>query len=291
MLADGQFALDGYVFGTARDEAIVLESGFDAGAGEVRDQDHPHPADDRMLFGRDLRTPGVFVFTIGCKRPRGARDVARELGRVWRGDAVRRTPGAVQELAWSLNGQERLVYGRGRRFVVEQGDRIDHDWVVVNADFQLASDAAYGTGENTITLGLVSTALGESGVVLPAVLPWETQLGAQDRKGIVTVATDQPTPFSVTVTGPLAGQASGIRLWSTGWSLGIDTPLEPGDVLTVDTGFGVAALNGGPTGALTRGTKLRARLLPGPQEVTFAANDPTATVTATVRWRDTYNIA
>ena len=208
MLADGQFALDGYVFGTARDEAIVLESGFDAGAGDVRDQDHPHPADDRMLFGRDLRTPGVFAFTIGCKRPRGARDVARELGRVWRGDAVRRTPGAVQELAWSLNGQERLVYGRGRRFVVEQGDRIDHDWVVVNADFQLASDAAYGTDENTITLGLVSTALGESGVVLPAVLPWETQLGAQDRKGIVTVATDQPTPFSVTVTGPLAGQAS-----------------------------------------------------------------------------------
>lgn len=290
-LADGQFSLDGYVFGTARDEAVVLASGFEHGAGEVRDQDHPHPWADRVLFGRDLRTPGVMSFTIGCRRDGDGRGVARELGRVWRGDRVRSVPGATQELAWCVAGAERVVYGRGRRYVVEQGELIDHDWVVVHADFQLASDAAYGTTEHVLTLGLVTTALGEAGVVLPAVLPWETRLSPQDRKGIVTVGTDTPAPFRVEVTGPVAGQASGVRVWSLGWSLGLDAPLGPGDVLAVDTATGMCTLNGGPAGALSRGTQLRARLQPGAQEVTFAASDPTATVTAVIRWRDTYVLA
>ena len=285
-LSEGQFAIDGYVFGSATDEAVVLTNGWEQGSYEVRDQDVPSPTSDQVLFGRDRITPGSWRFTIACRRDGDALGVARSLARKWRGDAVRATPGARQTLAFCQNGRTWLVYGRGRQFDIEAEEVTDHDFKVVNCVFRLADQLVYSGSESSATLGLVSTAIGTTGLVLPAVLPWETLLAPQERRGIVTINTDLATPFSVTIYGPTAGQANNFKVWSADWSIGLDAVLGSGDRIDIDTRTGRMTRNRAPFGLSTPGTNLRAVLSPGPQELVFTANDPTNTASAVVRWRE-----
>lgn len=285
-LSDGQFSIDGYVFGGPGDEAVVLTDGWDKGEHDVRSQDVPSPIGDSMLFGRDRLTPGVWRFTIACRKDGDVNAVVRRLAAAWRGDKVRATPGARQTLELRQNGTTWRVYGRGRRFVVEPDEVTDRDFRVVNCDFQLADTLIYSGTENYIDLDLITTGSAEAGLVLPAVLPWETVQSSTVRRGIVTITTDVETPFIATFKGPVAGQATGYTLYSTGWKVALNVTLGPGDVITLDTSTGRLSKNGAPFGLSAPGSRLRARLQPGGQELVFTANDPTASATATVRWRD-----
>lgn len=285
-LLEGQFAIDDFVFGSASDEVVVLSGGgWDQGSVDVRDQDQPAPLGDTLFMGRDRLTPPTWKFSLACRRDGDVMGLVRSLARAWRPDNVRMVPGARQKLSYRQNGVQRFVYGRGRLFDPEPQDVTDHDFRVVSCTFRLSDVLAYGT-EHSVLLGLVSTAIGETGLVLPSVLPWETLTSPQERRGIVTVATDTATPFTVRITGPIAGQATDFKLWSTGWTLALKTELLPGQVIEIDTSTGRITRNGAPFGLSAPGSNLRARLQYGAQELVFTANDPTNTVTAEVTWRD-----
>lgn len=287
VLAEEQWSLDGYVFGSRNDEVMLLEDGLDTGEADYRDQDAPHPGNDTILFGRDLRTPPSWTFTLGALSREG--DVYGVLGRfgaAWSGDRVRSTPGAVCELAYRRNGQTRVVYGRPRAYTVETPTRLQHTFRIVTAQFQLSDARSYAGAWTEVQLGTVHTTT-STGIVFPVVFPVIFGSSPGERAGWVDVASAVETPFTVTITGPSTGVASGFRVASTGWVLDLPLTLRPGQELTVDTATSVVSVDGVPISTgIGRASNLSARIRPGSQEVTFTANDPSATVTATIRWRE-----
>lgn len=287
-LAEGQFALDGYVFGARSDTVFLLESGLDMGSAEIRNQDQPHPSADAVLFGRDLTTPPAWTFSLGViVGPGGDLYAAIDgFAAAWSGWAKRSTPGAVSELVYRRNGVTRVVYGRPRAWNIETPKVLQHRVRVLTAQFQLADSRAYSSTLSEVVLGTVHTST-SSGVVFPVVFPTFFGSSPQERAGWVTVTSPVPTPFTVTVTGPSTGVASGFRVESAGWVLDMPVTITPGQTLTVNTASGIVAVNGSPISTgVGRASNLGALLQPGTQEVQFTANDPSATVTATVRWRE-----
>lgn len=290
-LLEGQFALDGYVFGARTDPVFLLESGLDVGGADMRVQDQPHPFTDQMMFGRDVTTPPVWTFSLGAISGEGDGDgsvygVIDGFAAAWGAWGKRGTPGAVCELAYRRAGVTRVVYGRPRQWAIETPKRLQHRLRVLTAQFQLADSRVYSADWSEMVLGTVHTST-SSGVVFPVVFPTFFGSAPQSRAGWVTVTSPVPAPFTVTITPPVVGSASGFKVWSSGWEIELPVTLVPGRTLTVDTGTGVVALNGTPASTgVGRASNLAARLQPGAQEVQFTANDPSATVTATIRWRE-----
>lgn len=286
-LLEGQFDLDGYVFGARSDPVFLLESGLDLGAPDVRDQDAPHPSQDMLMFGRDLLTPQEWTFSLGVRDDAG--DVYRvldEFATAWGAWTRRGAPGAQCLLTYRRAGRTRCVYGRPRQWQIETPRVLTHDFRIVTARFQLSDVRAYAAEVSEMVLGTVHTSTA-SGVVFPVVLPQTFGSAPQARAGWVDVTSPAPVPFTVGITGPAAGVASGFRVASTGWEIELPATIHPGQTLTVDTRTGVTAINGTPVAtAIGRASDLGARLMPGPQEVQFEADDPSASVQAYIRWRE-----
>lgn len=288
-LAEGQYDLDGYVFGSTADEVVLLESGVETGQLGVRAQDVEAPLGDGLMFGRDFFTPPVWTFTFGARHASSVDEVVGRLASAWRADHARTTPGARSVLHYKRAGVTRVVYGRPRRFAVEAPQVYQTDFRIVTADFQLADSLTYEAAESTLLLSLVRASVA-TGLEFPVVFPVTFGSQASTRAGVVTVAGSVRSPFTVRVDGPATGSASGFRVESLhptdSWVLDLPVTLNHGQWVEVDTATGVVVLNGTPTQvALGRGTNLSARLAPGAQELVFTATDPSLTVSALVSWR------
>lgn len=286
-MIEGQFELDGYQFGSPTDDVVILTQGWDYGSYTVRDQDVPAPQGDHVFFGRDYHAPGVWTFTFGVRNqadPTNVYPVLARLAEVWR--SSRLNPGQVSTLRYRRNGESRRVFGRPRNFAVEKDDVMDHEFKLVTATFQLMDANTYSDELKSVTLDLVSTSH-EEGLIFPAETPWEFVSDGFVRKGMVTIAGNAPTPFKVTVRGPLDGRATNFRLSSTtGWVMNFQTYLSPRGNIVVDTTRGMVTRNGATFGSIKGRTDYLARLQPGAQEIIFEANDPTYTSTATIEWRE-----
>lgn len=287
-LAEGQFSLDGYVFGTPADDVVILEKGLDHAELSYRTQDTPHPLADETLFGRDIITPPTWTFTLGARNDVNLDTTLETLTTLWRADAIRSTPGARMALTYCLNGRERVVYGRPRNFAVDQGVTADNNFKVVTAQFTLAEIVSYGATERTASLSQVTTTPG-TGLVLPKALPWDLTSTYATRAGLITMGSAVPAPFEVDIYGPTIGTATDIRVWSADWLLHFGVTISPGDTFTYRTVNGTATLNGNSVAPNLRGSSTaRARISPGSAEVVLTSSDTSNTVTGTVRWRDVY---
>ena len=286
-LLEGQWDLDGYKFGARTDPVILLESGLDTGSPAVRDQDNEHPSQDMLMFGRDLLSPPSWTFTLGARHPAGdVYTVLDEFATAWGAWTQRGVPGAQCLLSYRRGGRTRCVYGRPRTWQIETPTVLQHEFRVLTAQFQLSDVRSYSDTVSELVLGTVHTST-SSGVVFPTVLPAFFGSSPQARAGQLTVTSPVPVPFTIGITGPTIGVASGFRVASTGWEIELPATIHPGQTLTVDTRTGVTAINGtAVTTAIGRASDLGARLMPGPQEVQFTANDPSASVQAYVRWRE-----
>lgn len=282
-MMERQFDLDGYEFGRWANGVEVLASGLDTGTTDVRTQDAPHPSGDGLFFGRDFLTPPTWTFQLIVKGD----DVMPALWRLaaaWRADQVRSRPGARSRLTYRLNGRERVVYGRPRRFAVEPDVAWQPGLKLVTCEFALADARSYGP-ERELLLDLVEVNP-TSGLTFPSVMPWRFTATETTRAGVVVVDAAVGSPFAVHIRGPVAGSAHSFAVWSSGWRFELDTWLGPLGNIVIDTGTGVATRNSQVFGAASIRTDWRAELQPGPQEVQFRAEDPTASATATIRWRD-----
>ena len=286
-MLEGEFILDGYSFGTAAHNVVILEDGFDTGAVSPRAQDAE--LRDYTLFGRDYYTAPTWAFTLGISHDDDADAIMADLARVWRNPAVRLTPGVTSTLQFKRNGREYRVYGRPRRFAMVPDAVADPNWQMVDADFRVDGALMYADEEQMANLSL-GEQIEDAGVILPETKPW--LLGGTTASGtaIANVQTLDPAPFVATITA-VGGPLSQFSLEGDGWALDFGMTLEAGQSLTVDTRAMTALLSGSSVaGALSRRSSLAARLWAGSSTLAFTGIDPTGTATATVTWRSTYPI-
>lgn len=286
-MLEGEFILDGYAFGTAAHDVVILEDGFDTGAISPRAQDAE--SRDSILFGRDHHTPPTWAFTLGISHDDDADAIMADLARVWRNPVVRLTPGVTSTLRFNRNGRAYRVYGRPRRFAMVPDAVADPHWQMVDADFRVEGTQMYADELQEVTLNL-GEQIEDSGVILPETKPW--LLGGTTASGtaIANVQTLDPAPFVATITAN-AGPLAQFTLEGEGWALDFGMTLEAGQALTVDTRAMTALVSGSSVaGALSRRSSLAARLWAGSSTLAFTGIDATASATATVSWHSTYPI-
>lgn len=289
-VGEAQFRLGDYVFGSIRDEVVVLKGGFDTGEAGLRTQDAQPDYSDQTLMGRDHYATREWVLTLGVRR-----DPRDDLGDVWAAidrftaawcpDEVRLVPGARQALEYVRAGQQRLVYGRGRSVTVAPQEVWDHDFALVTAVFTLADPTVYEGGlEREVTLRFGSPARGYW--VLPLLLPWQPYTALTDRPGMLETGS-APVAFVVEFVGDGSQETGGMALVGDGWRVALRDPLEPGQRVLVDTQTHAAYVDGVRGQPLTADSTLAAKLPAGRTEVSLLMDSPTG-ATATVRWRPGY---
>ncbi|MFG3715806.1 hypothetical protein [Micromonospora sp. NPDC047730] len=271
------------------DLPIVNMSAPDLGDAEVRDDDEDRPREDGRAFGQDFRGGRSITFELGVfgDDEAEARATLAGLAQAWRGDAVRRTPGAVAELRMRHAGRERIVYGRPRRFASNETE-IGEGVALVVADFAATDDLFYGPAEHTRDVGLVPPLGGGLTGTLAAPL---TTTATSDRSAGVTVGGALAAWPVLTIRGPVTNpvvEVVGL------WRLELRTTLAHDSTVTIDPRPWARSvlLNGGGSlaGALTRTSPRLAAMAipPGAYEVAFRGTDATGTSSVRFAWRETF---
>lgn len=289
-MRDGEFELDGYRFGCGHPVGLLGPSGWDTGVREVRSQDVDRPGAHGALFGRDYDSAPEWTFTFRTRNRdhEVAWDTIDEFRTAWQAS---QGVGELSVLKYGLPGRVRKVYGRPRRFALDddaasQGITIGR--IAGLATFQLSDPRSFGadpgnTGEVTLTLVPEST----GGLIAPLVSPLTTTRRGGVRAGVVHNTGDAPSPVSVTFYGPVANP----KIYGVGWEIGITGNLAYDEQITVDAlGMTVRRQDGANVGGrLTRATRLnKAALQPGAQEIWFTGADATGTARAVVSWAAAY---
>jgi hypothetical protein len=287
-LNEGEFELDGFGFGGGDHSVVIPPSGFDPGSATVRDQDSVNPLGDNLRMGRDTKTPPVWAFDLMTNEysAADALDSLDELAGIWQADSVRSTPGALSVLRYRLGGRTRRVYGRARRFAPIVQTNLWGGVTAAVADFQLAENRYYEDELNTVSVSIVPATTGGLAGVLKA--PLSTLAGGA-RQGVIQVGGRAPTPFTVTIRGPITNP------WvaGPGWKIQLNTTLAYDQSVTINTRPGVTSVKrqdgASLAGSLTRTSRLTTALLkPGPAEITFGGTDATGTATCSLSWRNAH---
>jgi len=280
---NAEFEIDGYRFGCSHPVDVL---GWDLGAREVRVQDTPRPGAPGLMLGRDFDDPPEWTFTFRARNDQSAEvafDEIETFRRVWQAS---QGVGEVSALRYGLPGRERVVFGRPRRWsldddAIRQGIHIGR--LAGLATFQLSDVRSFSDVVSEVSLGLVPESSG--GLVFPLVFPVTTTVTGGVRAGFVENLGSAPAPVTVTFKGPVKNP----RIYTDEWEIGITGNLAYDETVTVDA-LALSVVNQAGAnvgGRLTRGTRLRdAALVPGQSEIRFTGGDSTGTARATVSWRD-----
>jgi hypothetical protein len=284
-LDDFQWELGDVVFGL--DQPIAHEADSDPGSYSWRTQTVSNPGGDGRSFGVDLIDPGTWNFRLytDCEDDREALAELAKIAKVWRGDAVRRTSGAVMALRYALGGRTRVVYGRPRRFSAPLDNRMTSGLIMITSDFELASELYFDDVENSIEVGTLPPSTG--GFESDFETPLATEESDATQPYAFTVDGELPTPGIFEFKGPaedpwlLIDDSTLIKLRGT---IAYDT------TITVDARPWVMSAyrhdGAGVAGMLSRETILPRLLLePGLHTAAYGGNDASGTSRATVRWR------
>lgn len=277
-----------YTFGTGACEVFNLTAP-DLGDVALRVADADNPRTDGVSFGTDFRGGRTITFDLGV---RGATEVevrrsVEALAEVWRADVVRSTPGAMAEMRMRYRGEERVAFGRPRRFapILKEAKA---GFSSVTADFAAADDVFYSATEHDVEVALVPAPGG--GLEAPLASPLTTT-SSSDRSVGLTVSGALPTWPVITVEGPITNpEVEVVGLWRMAFNLS----LAYDEVLTVDTRPWARTItrNGASVaGAITpRSARLStASLPPGSYELALRGSSPSGTPVAHFRWRDAYS--
>lgn len=241
VLEDGQYEVDGFVFGAGTPYVVTL---FDDDGLTVRPSEVDNEYDDGVRFGVDLFDSLVCTLEAVVETAGGVPswDAVRAWRKAWRGDTVRRTPGAVTTLRRKVPGMDtRKVYGRPRKFTPVMSRRSGVGLVPVVADFKAADDRWYADEATVEVLSILPASTGGivtapgGGIVSPI-----TTAAATERPGIVTnvgdvdawpVVTFRAGPGAALLNPSLEYVVDG----ATVWRVEFDASLAAGRTVTVDT--------------------------------------------------------
>ncbi|MEU3455578.1 hypothetical protein ABZ671_18555 [Micromonospora sp. NPDC006766] len=265
----------------------------DVGAVELRTDDADVPRGDGRRFGNDYRGGQTITFdllVLGADEAQ-ARDREAELRRVWRGDAIRTTPGAVAELRANLGGRQRVAYGRPRRFA-PAGKDTQHGVSRVVCDFAAVDDLWYDPVQEQVTVALVPPPSG--GLTAPLTTPLTT-VPAGAGPGAIVVGGSLPVWPVITLRAATGTLTNPVVQVTSLWTLALTATVLPGQSITVDTRpwrRTVLRQDGASfAGALTPRTGVRladAKVPPGTWEVVLRGQDVSGTATMKFAWQKTY---
>lgn len=269
-----------------RDLTLVV-SEFIPGSLELRNQDEDSPLGDYRIFGTDRRTPPVWGWSIWTNTytPEDSLGWLDLITQIW-DNPVRRTPGGVIPLRYTLAGRTRRVYGRPRRFTAVP-DRLNMGRIHITADFALAEDAYYDEDEQSITVPMAAEWAASTGIILPATVPWRFTTGVAPRTSTITVGGTKATWLQVTIAGPVSYpwvQIGEMRFPLNGSVAAGQTIVLSGRSWDA----GVLRSDGAwVPGMLDPRSRLAALLVePDDYSVTYGGTDNTGTSRCTVSWRN-----
>ena len=280
-LVHGEYALGGYRFGTGHP---VYPSEQHRPGIEWRDQDTVSPTSDRILFGRDYRTPKPIQFELtitGDTPAETAENVAR-LAAAWEYHRTQWEPGAETTLAFNKHGRILRYYGRPRTLDLPDSDSWMLETVKGKAEFLPSEPVAYEDAARSLTLTLTPGEAG--GLIFPITFPWGTTNPGQ-RQGIINDAGGIIPTRHVTVA--IKGPVTNPTVKGPGWAITLNTTLAYDETVTLDARRSTALRQDGASMAGVIGRRFRFDTLqipPGASEITFTGTDQSGTSSATVTW-------
>src|SRR5690606_26893370 len=202
----------------------------DLGESSPETQDNPYPYADGTQVGRDYRPGRTIAFEIGVNRFSNTEglDAHGSLARAWRGDSIRKNPGAVATLHAMHGGRERVVFGRPRRYAPVLMDN-ESGYSGVTCDFQCSDDLWYDAAETNVSIGLYAPTSG--GITAPITGPI-TRSGAVRVAGGLQAGGLVDGWRVVAIEG--APETPGVELVGL-WSREVTTALAFGQCGAIDT--------------------------------------------------------
>jgi hypothetical protein len=294
LISDYQFCADvdpqvPFGFGTP-----LNVTAFNPGTGAIRHQDQPGGMDDSIVFGRDLRTPPTWqwsMFTdLDTIDVAGALAQVDTLAQVWDND-VRLTPGGTVAMRYTVAGRTRKVYGRPRRWTPVP-DQIQRGKIHITCDFQLAEyETYYDDEEESIpSIPIAPTVVTGTYFTFPLQFPLVMASSPTVYTEQAVLTGSQRTWVTPRFHGPV--QNPWVQIGDQRYGLQGSIPSgqtvrisgRPWEIGIFNETTGVwGGLNLDPRSRLTQ-----LRLLPGTYPITYGGYDPTGTSTCSVAWNRAY---
>ena len=276
-----------YTFGLG-DLPVFNRTTPDLGDIEVRGADANRARGDGITFGTDFLGNRTIGFDLGVRgdSETAVRDAMAALSVAWRADVIRQAPGVTAEMRMRYRGEERVVFGRPRRFApILREAKVGYASAV--ADFVCSDDRFYSQTVNAEVVGIVP-ALG-GGLLAPLGSPLTTN-EQTDRSKDFTIHGELPAWPVIEIRGPIVNPKFAI---TSRWHIEVNVNLAEGDTLVIDTQpwARTITVNGSSwAGFVTRAsTRLsNAALPPGSYEFSLAGVSGTGTAIAIIRWRDAF---
>ena len=287
-LADGQFEIDGYVFGGVWDGLKIDKVDFPDMSWDTQDFDNMF--DVGMLMGQDRLRSGEITFELRTDTYSidDAKGVVNSFAHKWLKSGSR-SPRDISILRYRIGNRTMRVYGRGRKF--KHG--LD-GWSLGGASpvlctFQMQTPFFFADDFRSQRLTYMPEVTG--GLIHPLKDPL-TAKGTQAtsvNSALEDVGGDAPTPIVIRFYGPTASAV----MKGDGWSVAYNAPIPAGGWVQIDTRFGYATCydNAGRivNGNLGWSTNLtKARVAPPTELLYYTGVDPTNTSYATVTWWPAY---
>ncbi|MCX4911797.1 hypothetical protein [Streptomyces sp. NBC_00878] len=289
-LEDGQHQLGSVLIGRGTSVRIATIEGL--GQPSVRSQDVEPPGEDGLWIGADYYSGRTLRIDAGISQSgnqAGALDTLAALQADADSAGVRGSGGLTMSLRLKFPGRPtRVVRGRLRKLEPDVTKSI-HGWIPLDIEFQGQDHLYYADEPDTtsIPLGILS----HGGFTAPIVPPF-TIAGdpfAVGRPSFLSVAGTAPTWPLLRVNGPCANPS--ITHVESGVSITVQTTLADGEWVEIDTrpGWRTVLRNNGGGAPMTPQSRIDLfRLTPGPNEIAWAATDPTLTSTLAVTWWPAY---
>lgn len=287
VLADGQYALDGLVFGRGT-QIQVAETALDP--GDPATQDSALIGADGRQFGVDTEPGWTITFTGQVyvpEDPAGALSVYGALAAAWSATDVRMIPRAVSalELRYPGSGAARITWGRARKLAPTLG-MVRHGLIPYVGTFDTAGPLFYAGDEQQAHLGVLWSDPG-GGMSLPASLPAALATSPGPRSDIAVNPGPDATWPTVTFGGPVVNPS--LTYVETGRSVGLTGSLASGEQVTVDTrpwARSVTNPDGGSYAGRLTGDRLADLALPAGQvTLAFRGQDSTGQASCVFAWR------
>ena len=271
---------------TFRDFSQLWVREFEMGPESVETNDLDNPIYDDTYLGVDFhRGPTwTFEFIIEGRDELEVIDNLDRVKAVWRNARNTKLAGTPIELAYTVAGRERVVYGRPRRFAVSNIQTAQQGFVSVTAEFKLSDPLNYDADWETVRLDAVPPdTRGLEEHLTEDTLT--TEVGGVRQGQLPIVGGTAPTPFRVTLYGPTTNPGFTIA----GRRYQFNTKLSANQRLTVDSRTGSVKRNQSTNMVHTMAdpTPIKnIRLEPGKAvEISFFGDDPTLSSYATFSYR------
>lgn len=287
-------ATDGELFGTGQHVSLDHD-GFAPGSTDWAVQDSQNAQNGTTAFGRDRLLGPVWNWQLHINRSDETEALAtlRSFRSAWHALHIRETPGKVIPLRFQLDGEQRRIYGRPRRFEAPPDNKILSGYVPVSVDFKCVDGFVYDDVMQEVILQLGMDLEDEGvdsggGFIFPVIFPVVT-LPPTRKQQQVEIGGDAPAYPIVRFNGPVVNPA----LVTNDWKLSLDLTIDEGQWVEVDTRpwMNTVLLNGNTSVAGKLGRRQRMSKIvfsPGRFQAKFTGYS-ISTATCSVRWAPTWN--